>query len=576
MKPQAGSALLVNRTAGEVRVALLDEGAPTAFYVERERDRGVVGNVYKGRVVRVVPGMQSAFVDVGLDRAAFLYVGDVHLPEPALAPLDVSPEVARDLGLTPGGAEDPTVIEDVTLTRAEGEPAPDLEEVEWPDFEKAPEPAPGDPRDPETTLRPVPSAIRRRSRPDRPRIEQLLRAGQEVVVQVSKEALGTKGARVTTQLAIPGRFLVYLPGSSHVGVSRRITDPEERERLRRLVEGLRRSGEGFIVRTVCEGRSDRVLTADVGFLRDLWSEIDALRVMASVPSLLHAELDLVLRATRDLLSSGIDRLVVDDPGDHDRVAGFIRRFMPMLADRLVLYDDPVPLFESTNVERHVARALGRKVRLPSGGYIVIDHTEALTSIDVNSGRFTTGRDLEDTSVKVNLEAVQVVVEQLRLRDIGGLIVIDFIDMEDPENRLEVETALGLALEADAARSSVLPISDFGLVEMTRRRVRDDLARNLQTKCELCRGAGRVKSTETVAYEILREVAKNATSAGGAVRELLVRCEPSVARQLKQEERGALDALERRLGAPVKVVAEAQFHRERFAVSFQVRGADKSQ
>jgi ribonuclease G len=574
VKPPAGSSLLVNRTAGEVRVALLAEGAPTAFYVERERDRGVVGNVYKGRVVRVVPGMQSAFVEVGLDRAAFLYVGDVQLPEPAVAPLDVSPEVARDLGITPSRTEDPTVIEDVSLTCAQGEPAPEPEEVEWPDFEKAPAPAPGDPRDPETTLRPVTPSTRRRSRPDRPRIEQLLRAGQEIVVQVSKEALGTKGARLTTQLAIPGRFLVYLPGSSHVGVSRRITDPAERERLRRLVEGLRLSGEGFIVRTVCEGRTDRILAADVAYLRDLWSEIDALRVMAAAPSLLHAELDLVLRATRDLLSPGIDRLVVDDPGDHDRVAGFIRRFMPTLADRLELYEDPVPLFESTGVERQVARALGRKVRLPSGGYIVIDHTEALTSIDVNSGRFTSGRDLEDTSVKVNLEAVQVVVEQLRLRDIGGLIVMDFIDMEDPENRLKVETALDLALEADPARSSVLPISEFGLVEMTRRRVRDDLARNLQTSCELCHGAGRLKSVETVAYEILREVARNAAAAPGSVRELLVRCEPSVARQLKQEEGRALDAMQRRLGAPVKLVGETHFQRERFAVSFQVRGADK--
>jgi len=574
VKPPPGSSLLVNRTAGEVRVALLEDGAPTAFYVERERDRGVVGNIYKGRVVRVVPGMQSAFVDVGLDRAAFLYVGDIAQQPKAPDPAEVSPEVARDLGLAPARGEDPTVIEDVSLTRPAGEPAPDLDEVEWPDFEKAPAPAPGDPRDPETTLRPVPPAAPRRSRPGRPRIEQLLRTGQELVVQVSKEALGGKGARLTTQLAIPGRFLVYLPGSSHVGVSRRITDPEERERLRRLVESLRRAGEGFIVRTVCEGRSERVLAADVSFLRDLWSEIDSLRVMASAPSLLHAELDLVLRATRDLLSSKLDRLVVDDQDDHDRVSGFVRRFVPTLADRLQLYQDPVPLFEATGVERQIARALGRKVRLPSGGYIVIDHTEALTAIDVNSGRFTGGRDLEETSVKVNLEAVQVVVDQLRLRDIGGLIVIDFIDMEDPENRLRVETALAAALEHDPARSSVLPISDFGLVEMTRRRVRDDLARNLQTRCELCGGAGRVKSIETVAYEILREVARNATSAGGSVRELLVRCEPAVARQIRQHERGAVDALERRLGAPVKLVAEAQFHRERFAVSFQVRGGDK--
>jgi ribonuclease G len=570
MKLTLDNALLINRTAGEVRVAVVESGQPTAFYVERDRDRGVVGNVYKGRVVRVVPGMQSAFVDVGLEKAAFLYVGDVTVPEPpARTAAEVSPEVARDLGLS-GRLEDPTVIEESALTMNEGEVAPDVEEVDWPEFEKAPPPS-GDPRDPETTLRPVPPSNQRRSRPDKPRIEQLLRGGQEIVVQVSKEALGTKGARLTTQLAIPGRFLVYLPGSNHVGVSRRITDVEERERLRTLVEGLRRPGEGFIVRTVCEGRTDRMLTADVAFLRELWAEIDSRRVLAAPPTLLHSELDLALRASRDLLSDKVAELLVDDPDDHSRIAKFIRRFMPRLADRLVLYEDPVPLFEATGVERQLARALGRRVRLPSGGYIVIDHTEALTAIDVNSGRFTGGRDLEETSMKVNIEASRVIVDQLRLRDIGGLIVIDFIDMEDPENRLKVETTLAEALVDDPARSSVLPISDFGLVEMTRRRVRDDLARNLQTNCDLCVGVGRVKSTETVAYEILREITRNANSAGGTVRELLVRCEPGVARQLQQEERAALDEMGRELGAPVRITPEAHFHRERFAVSFQVRG-----
>ncbi len=566
-------ALLVHRTAGEVRVALVEGGSPSAFYVERDRERGIVGNIYRGRVVRVVPGMQSAFVDVGLDRAAFLYVGDVQVADGSGLAHDVSPDVARDMGLNSnpgaGRGEEPTIIEARSLIGGGGDV--DLDVLVWPESASETPPPSGDPRDPETTLRPIPPTASKPRR-ERGRVEELLRPGQQIVVQVSKEPLGSKGARLTTQLAIPGRFLVYLPTSSHVGVSRRITDPDERERLRGILEAMQRPGEGFIVRTVCEGRSEQILAADITFLRELWADIRARATRAPVPSVLHSELDLPLRASRDLMSTSISRLVVDDAQDHGRVAQFMGRFMPAVSDRLELYEDRVPLFEATGVERRLAQALGRKVRLPSGGYIVIDHTEALTAIDVNSGRFTGGRDLEETSRKVNVEAVHAIVEQLRLRDIGGLIVIDFIDMEELANRTIVEQALDQALEGDPARSSVLPISEFGLVEMTRRRVREDLARNLQESCNVCEGVGRVKSPETVAYEILREISRNVGGAAGTVRELVVRCEPTVAEQLMRHEQPALERLGDQLAAPIKVTAESHFHRERFAVSFQVRGA----
>jgi ribonuclease G len=406
----------------------------------------------------------------------------------------------------------------------------------------------------------------------RPRVEELLRPGQELVVQVSKEPLGSKGARVTTQLALPGRFLVYMPQGGHVGVSRRIVDKTERERLRGLVESWRQGDEGFIVRTACEGISEGALAADVSWLRQLWGGVAARIGRTSAPAAVHEELDLVLRALRDLMTTKVDRILIDDRRDHERALDFLQRFMPALAERLDLYEDKTPLFESTGVERQIARALGRRVQLPSGGHIVIDHTEALTAIDVNSGRYTGGRDLEETTLQVNLEAVQVVAHQLRLRDIGGLIVVDFIDMEELPNRQKVEEALAAALASDPARCTALPISEFGLVEMTRRRVREDLARNLMDPCGLCGGTGRLKSSETVAYEILRELQRNVGGASGAVQELIVRCEPQVSEQLRIHELPALQALERAFGAPVRVVPEEDFHRERFTVSFQVRTA----
>ncbi len=534
-------ALLLNRTAGEVRVALLEDGRVHTFYIERDRDRGVVGNVYVGRVVRVLPGMQAAFLDVGAERSVFLYVGDIVVPrevvperlQPFRAP-EPDPDAEETVGVVP--MQRPTFL-----------PEPP---------ETGPEPALAG--GPTVADAPIP-----RSRPPQ-RIEQLLRPGQEVVVQVSKAAMGSKGARVTTQLSLPGRFLVHLAAADHVGISRRITDEEERERLRVIVEGLRAPGEGFIVRTACEGRSREELAADVEYLRELHRGIDARSRTTKAPASIHEDLDLCLRAVRDLMSDRVERIVVDHPSDHQRVATLLERFLPRYRDRLEYWDGADPLFQSTGVENRLRQALERKVPLPSGGHIVIDGTEALTAIDVNSGRYVGSRDLEATTLRVNLEAARAVVEALRVRDIGGIIVIDFIDMEQIENRERVYQELATALENDRARTQILPISEFGLVEMTRRRVREDLGRYLLTACDHCSGTGRVKSVETVAYEVLREIATTGGShAGGTLR---VRCAADVASRLEEHEAAALATLQRGLGATIELQSEPTWPRTRYSMS----------
>jgi ribonuclease G len=545
------SAIVVNRTGSEVRVAVLRGGEAISVAVERGDEGGVVGNLYQGRVLRIVPGMQSAFVDVGLDRAAFLFGGDVMIPPTV--------EAASD-------DEDTVVEARIVLGDGAGLSG------EWENNAALPS---GDPRDPETTLRPGANRPRFATRSDRPRIESLLQTGQEILVQASKDSIGTKGARLTTQIALPGRFLVYMPFSDHVGVSRRITDESERERLRGLADQLKGPGEGFIVRTVCEGVSSELLAADATSLRQLWTEVKATRDSVRPPALVHSEADVVLRTVRDVFSEDIGRFLLDDAGDYERVLDFVQRFLPDMADRIELYEEAAPIFEVTGVERLIGRALGSKVRLPSGGYLVIEGTEALTSVDVNSGRHTSGKDLEDTILTVNLEAAKVVVEQLRLRDIGGIIVVDFIDMGEEEHRALVNEAVAEAMAADPARASMIPLSEFGLLQMTRRRVREDLARNLLSDCAHCGGSGRTKSPETVGYAILREIRRNAGAGDGSVRELVVRCSSDVATWIIEVEQATLDTYSAILGSPVRVVSESGFLRDRFAVSFQVRGRERA-
>ena len=438
--------LLINADGPEKRVALIENNVLAELQVERVAERGIVGNIYKGRVVRVLPGMQAAFVDIGIGRAGFLYAADVvALGSPALDDDD-------------GEADQ------------EGALAQRLRET--------------------------------------PAIETLLREGQELLVQVSKEPIGTKGARITSYVSLPGRQLVLMPTVDHVGVSRRITSDVERERLRELVERIRPEKVGFIVRTVAEGQTEENLLADMEFLRKLWDDIDQRAAEARAPSLIYRDLDLSLRTVRDLFSTEIDRLVVDDPDELERIKEFVAKFVPHHQQAVELYDGREPLFDAYGIELEVDRSLDRKVWLKSGGYLVIDQTEALTSIDVNTGRFVGHRNLDDTILKTNLEAVKELVTQLRLRNIGGLIIIDFIDMEREPDRQQVWRALQHALKADRTRTNVLEISELGLVEMTRKRVREESDPAAYGALRLLRGS---RLSQVAADRLLRGPARDQAS-----------------------------------------------------------------
>jgi ribonuclease G len=386
-----------------------------------------------------------------------------------------------------------------------------------------------------------------------------------VLVQVSKESLGTKGARITSFISLPGRYVVYMPQARHVGVSRRIRDERERDRLRAALRSLTLPPGGFILRTNAEGKGEAEFAADVEFLTRLWGQIQARYESATPPAALHAEADLTFRVVRDLFSPEVDEFVVDDQDVHERVLGYVRALVPGLEERVRLHAERTPVFDRFGIEKDIEKALRRRVWLKSGGYIVIDHTEALVSIDVNTGKYVGKRDFEQTVLKINLEAVTEVVRQIRLRDLGGIIIIDFIDMEVPEHREQVEKALKRALADDKARTNVMPISELGLVEMTRKRVRQDLRGVLTVPCPTCRGAGVTRSEETVAAEVFRAVRAKAL-AEGEPRELVARVHPDIAAFLEGEVRAELGRLESMLGVKVLVQpVDKQPHRDEFEV-----------
>jgi ribonuclease G len=470
-----GKRILVNAGVTETRVAVQEGNLLTELYLERHARRSVVGAVYKGVVTNVLPGMQAAFVDMGLGKDAFLYAGDY----------SAGAEDARDVG---------SDVDDADAT--------DLEVEE-------PEPR----------------------REDRVPIEEMLRKGQEILVQVSKESLGSKGARITSFVSLPGRYLVYMPRARHIGVSRRIRDEQERDRLRTVVRSLDAPTGGFIVRTNAEGKGEAELGADVAFLGRLWSQIQTRYEQVKAPAILHEEMDLTFRVVRDLLSPEVDEFLVDSPQVYEKCLTYVRTLVPSLAERVKLHEDRSPLFETYGIEKDIEKALRRRVWLKSGGYIVIDHTEALVSIDVNTGKYVGKRDFEQTVLKINMEAVGEIVRQIRLRDLGGLIIIDFIDMEVPEHREQVYRALKRALSEDKARTNVLEISELGLVEMTRKRVRQDLRALLTAPCPTCKGSGVIRSDATLAAEILRAVQAKAAESGG--REIVVRAHPDLAANLEE-------------------------------------------
>ncbi len=525
--------LIINASALEVRVALLEDRVLNDFMVERNTQRGLAGNVYKGRVMRVLPGMQAAFVDIGLEKAGFLHVSDFLDEVGAFGALAREMEEG-EVETEPVDGVDPEFHGDGDESLVEEANEEPPEEAQENRGEK-----------------PRRRAAARRSRLP---IEQQLRRNQDIIVQIAKEPIGTKGSRLTSFISLPGRHLVYMPTTNHLGMSRRIESAEERSRLRSIVNEVRPPQGGFIIRTACEGVSKREIQQDVNFLTRLWADVVKKAETQPSASLLYADLDLALRSIRDLFSSDVERLWCDHPATHERLAQFVQQYMPRLRSRVSLYEGQEPIFDHFGIEPQLDRALERKVWLKSGGYLVFDQAEALTAIDVNTGRFVGKKNQEETVLKTNLEAVDEVANQLRLRNIGGIIIVDFIDMTKEANRKRVSEALGQALRRDKARTSMFKISELGLVQMTRKRTRDSLQAMLTDQCPRCEGRAVIKSIPTLAAEILRGIQRDASrrNHGGM---LLVKVNPDMARYLYGPGFKGLEELEQRF--EVKVVLKSK-------------------
>jgi ribonuclease G len=493
--------MIVSQTALETRVATIEDGVVTEVAVDRERDHTVVGNLYKGRVNRVLPGMQSAFVDIGLERDAFLYVSDV-LEDEDSPFLNVDEDVKDN---------------EADIARAAKEAS----------------------------------------------IDELLREGQEVLVQVAKEPLGTKGARITSYVSLPGRLLVFMPTVDHIGVSRKIESSEERSRLRKLVSGNRKTGGGFIVRTAAQGKDDETILADIRILEDQWEEASRRAGSAKAPAIVHRDMGLVFKYIRDMLTPDYSTIRTDSEELYDQVAAYVKQIQPKMYHRVKYYSKNYPIFEEYRVQSEIDKALKSKVWLKSGGYIVINQTEALVAIDVNTGRYTGEKRLEDTITRINLEACDLIVHQIRLRDLGGIIVLDFIDMEERCNQQKVFAALEKELEKDRSPTKMIQINEFGLVVLTRRRVKKSLERVLCHPCPYCQGSSLIKSPETVCHEILDKARIHIEEFD---RGLVLRVHPEVARALRGQSSPVVEELKNMLGQPVDIKSDVNMHQERYELT----------
>ncbi|MFC3681637.1 ribonuclease G [Bacterioplanoides pacificum] len=479
--------ILMNVTPTETRVAVVENGVLQEIVIERANHRGIVGNIYKGKIVRVLPGMQAAFVDIGLERAAFIHAAEI------------------------GNGDSNTPI------------------------------------------------------------NQLVHQGQSLVVQVTKDPIGTKGARLTTQLAIPSRYLVYMPGADHVGVSQRIEDDEERDRLKVLVnqcmeqEGL--TGEaGFILRTAAEGVGEDEILADTRYLRRLWRKLEERIKEFTPPAQIYDELPLSQRALRDFVRPEIEKILIDSRETSQKMASFTEQYMPEIEEKLEYYPGPRPIFELNSVEDEIQRALERKVPLKSGGYLVIDQTEAMTTIDVNTGGFVGRRNLEETIFKTNLEAATAIGRQVRLRNLGGIIILDFIDMIDTEHQRQVLRMLEKVLEKDHAKTKISGVSELGLVEMTRKRTRESLEHMLMEPCTACDGRGSVKTAETICYEIFREILREERAYEAGT--YLVLASQQVVDRLLDEDSDGLADLEAFIGKAIKLQVESLYTQDQYDIVLQ--------
>ena len=518
----ANSTLVINCDIAEKRVALIEGGNLAELFLEREAERSPVGNIYLGKVTRVLPGMQAAFIDIGLDRAAFLHVEDVVPQE------DMDNLLSRD-------------------------------EAAGSDEEEEEEPQPQRKRRDRGTSRKVTRATP---------IRDVLKEGQTLMVQGSKGPIGTKGARVTSHVSLPGRFVVYLPTVDQIGISKRIGNEKERKRLRESIEAFKPPTGGFIVRTLASGLTKKKLKADVGYLVKQWEGVAKRRsATRSAPKILYEDLDIVLRTARDHFTEDVEKIIIDSRDEYERLKAFISAFLPERLDDIELYDGRDPIFDEYGIEDEISRALSRKVPMPSGGYLIIDQAEALTAIDVNTGRFTgKGRDVEETICQTNLEAVKEIAYQLRFRNIGGLIVLDFIDMEKAGNRDKVYKALVRAVKSDRATTTITKISELGLIEMTRKRTRESLGRTIFEACFYCDGTGQLQSKSTICHEIVRQIGREKEALSGY--KIVINAHPAVCDMLKREHKKALDEASVRFTRQILVKPHREYHLEQF----DLRGA----
>jgi len=506
--------ILINSRSFEVRIALVEHGNLVEFHLQRPSEKGLVGNIYKGRIVRVLPGMQAAFVDIGLDRTGFLYVDDVHSGPAELDRL-TSDKNRQSCGEFSFSSPTPEEVQDSRQNVT---------------------------------------------------IEDLLEEGQDILVQVGKDPIGTKGARLTCHITLPCRYLVFMPLTDHIGISRKIKDEEIRQQLKEKIERLRPSGTGFIARTVAEHADADELEADMEFLMLLWDEIKDMNKKGSVPSLVYEDLDITLRSIRDLFTPDVSRLIIDNKIGYQKLLRFVKTFAPQLHDRISCYEGKVPLFEAHGIEVDINRALEKKVWLRSGGYIVIESTEALTVIDVNTGRFVGKSDLHETIFKTNMEAVKEIAYQLRLRNIGGIIIIDFIDMDDEFQREELFSSFLEAIKKDKSRINILKLSEFGLVQMTRKRSCENLSQMMCEPCFYCAGEGILKSKRTICFEILRKVSRNIEKHKGNGITVLVN--PRLAEMMLKDEEPIIAQFEKNMGKRLTIMPKKDLHIEKYEIVWQ--------
>jgi len=481
--------ILLNITPQESRVAVLENGILQELFIERASSRGLVGNIYRGKVIRVLPGMQAAFINIGRERAAFLHATEIF-----------------------------------DLSKSDNKQSTDMESAE---------------------------------------ISDLLHDGQTITVQVIKDELGNKGARLTTNLTIPSRYLVLVPDNNHIGISQRIDDESERARLQEILTKDKNDSFGYIVRTVAESADKHALIRDSLFLKKTWSKIELNIQKAKAPSLVYEDLDLPLRFIRDLVPSNIEKINIDSSTVHQKLLEFINDFIPNLTQNVSLYTDKRPLFDLYKVEDEVEKSLQKIVQLKSGGYLVVEQTEAMVTIDVNTGAFVGYRNLEDTIFKTNLEAASTLARQLRLRNLGGMIMVDFIDMKEEKHKSQVLSKLEKSLNKDHAKTNISVVSPLGLVQMTRKRNRESLEQILCESCPTCHSRGKIKSAQTVCYEILRELHRSATT--GKEKKYLVLASQAVVDRMLEQEENQLAELKSIINKPIRFQVEQQYRQEQFDV-----------